>query len=230
MYSVLVVYAGIESASIVTALRQASDVISCVDACRSRDSAKQLRHRRVPDVVVADEDAVISGELVHRIRRQWASTRVLAIGNCEPRRVVAAFLNGAQSYACRSCTPPSSIPELVISTSTALSPVLPGCLRSCHDGMLVVPPGLGSRLGNTDPCVRLTPREHEVAQLLAQGLTNSQVGQHLCISVGTAKWHAKNVLRKLRVRNRLHLVLRYANAEQSPSGRISSAPPPSPAG
>jgi non-specific serine/threonine protein kinase len=43
----------------------------------------------------------------------------------------------------------------------------------------------------------LTPREREVAALVAQGLTNRQIGAALVITEGTARLHVKHILHKL---------------------------------
>jgi DNA-binding CsgD family transcriptional regulator len=48
----------------------------------------------------------------------------------------------------------------------------------------------------------LTPRETTVLQLVAEGLTNTQIGNRLYISEKTASVHVTNILRKLDVRNR----------------------------
>jgi DNA-binding CsgD family transcriptional regulator len=49
----------------------------------------------------------------------------------------------------------------------------------------------------------LTPREREVARLVADGHTTSEVAAKLGIGRGTVKTHRKNVLRKLRLHSRL---------------------------
>jgi DNA-binding CsgD family transcriptional regulator len=43
----------------------------------------------------------------------------------------------------------------------------------------------------------LTPREHEVAALAARGLTAQEIGERLCISVGTARNHIARIREKL---------------------------------
>jgi DNA-binding CsgD family transcriptional regulator len=53
---------------------------------------------------------------------------------------------------------------------------------------------------------RLTPREREVAVLLAYGHTNSEVAARLIVSVGTAEMHRANAMRKLAARSRADLV------------------------
>ncbi|WP_307961982.1 response regulator transcription factor [Salinispora arenicola] len=50
----------------------------------------------------------------------------------------------------------------------------------------------------------LTPREHEVLQLLSAGLTNKQIARHLQISDHGAKRHVANVLAKMNCPNRTH--------------------------
>ena len=49
----------------------------------------------------------------------------------------------------------------------------------------------------------LTPRETEVHALLAQGLTNVEIANLLCISLSTTKVHVKHIYNKLGVRSRL---------------------------
>jgi two-component system response regulator NreC len=55
----------------------------------------------------------------------------------------------------------------------------------------------------------LTPREHEVIALLADGETNQQIGEELHISPKTVARHRENIMRKLNLHNRTELV-KYA--------------------
>lgn len=52
----------------------------------------------------------------------------------------------------------------------------------------------------------LSERELEVLRLLAVGLSNEEIGHSLFISLGTVKWHVKNIFGKLEVRNRIQAV------------------------
>lgn len=47
------------------------------------------------------------------------------------------------------------------------------------------------------PLEDLTPRELDVVALLAEGLTNRQIGARLFITEGTARLHVKHILSKL---------------------------------
>jgi DNA-binding CsgD family transcriptional regulator len=49
---------------------------------------------------------------------------------------------------------------------------------------------------------RLTPREREVLDLVAEGMTNAQIGAALWISGGTVRRHLENVYGKLGVHTR----------------------------
>jgi DNA-binding NarL/FixJ family response regulator len=53
------------------------------------------------------------------------------------------------------------------------------------------------------PKQALTPREREVHELLAQGLTNEEIANALYISHSTTKVHVKHIYDKLGVRSRL---------------------------
>jgi DNA-binding NarL/FixJ family response regulator len=49
----------------------------------------------------------------------------------------------------------------------------------------------------------LTPREAEVHELIAQGLTNEEIARLLFISLSTTKVHVKHIFEKLGVRSRI---------------------------
>ena len=55
---------------------------------------------------------------------------------------------------------------------------------------------------STSPVDSLTPREREVARLMARGLTNPQIAEELGIGFGTAKTHVSQVIAKLGVSTR----------------------------
>jgi DNA-binding NarL/FixJ family response regulator len=64
----------------------------------------------------------------------------------------------------------------------------------------------------------LTPREREVALLVAEGRTNAEIGQALVTTPTTAKWHVSQILRKLGLRSRVQLaVCAQAHAHAAPA-------------
>jgi len=55
---------------------------------------------------------------------------------------------------------------------------------------------------------RLSPREREVVQLVARGLSNREIGAKLFISETTVKFHVHNIMEKLKVTRRTQIVYR----------------------
>jgi two-component system nitrate/nitrite response regulator NarL len=58
----------------------------------------------------------------------------------------------------------------------------------------------------TSPIESLTPRELELLQLVARGLSNKAIGQALSVSENTVKYHLKNISQKLAAENRTEAV------------------------
>ncbi|MFD8421093.1 LuxR C-terminal-related transcriptional regulator [Streptomyces sp. NPDC059466] len=92
-------------------------------------------------------------------------------------------------------------------------------IRAVSDGYAVLPPPLTRRL--VDLLVRrgpaqvvvpqvstLTSREREIFDLIAAGMSNSEVAQELVLSEKTVKFHVSNLLRKLGVRSRAQAIVR----------------------
>lgn len=57
-------------------------------------------------------------------------------------------------------------------------------------------------------CPRLTPREYEVLDLLASGLSDREIAEKLVISIETARTYTKRLLQTLHVNNRMQAVLK----------------------
>jgi DNA-binding NarL/FixJ family response regulator len=60
---------------------------------------------------------------------------------------------------------------------------------------------------------RLTPREREIVQLLAEGKSSKEVASSLCISVKTAETHRANIMRKLELHS-VSALVRFAVRNQ----------------
>ena len=88
-------------------------------------------------------------------------------------------------------------------------PGLPGPGRPTLTG------GAGARPGTASPAAaragkvtgQLTERECEVLRLVAAGMSNGEIADHLCISPATAKTHVAHLLTKLDARDRVQLVI-----------------------
>lgn len=87
-------------------------------------------------------------------------------------------------------------------------------VRAAMSGDVLISPQITVRLLQTltppppaptveSPPSPLTSREEEIACLVADGLTNAEIGARLFISAGTAKTHIANIQSKLKARNRV---------------------------
>jgi len=57
--------------------------------------------------------------------------------------------------------------------------------------------------------MELTNREHEVLELLVQGLSNRQISDRLSITNHTTKAHLSSIYEKLKIKNRVQAVVKY---------------------
>ena len=55
----------------------------------------------------------------------------------------------------------------------------------------------------------LTPRECQIAELLCQGLHNGNIAKYLRIRPGTVKTHTRNIYRKVHVKSKIAMLLRF---------------------
>jgi DNA-binding NarL/FixJ family response regulator len=55
----------------------------------------------------------------------------------------------------------------------------------------------------------LTPRERQIAELICQGLRNGSIAKTLRIRPGTVKTHTRNIYRKVHVKSKIGMLLRF---------------------
>jgi DNA-binding NarL/FixJ family response regulator len=67
----------------------------------------------------------------------------------------------------------------------------------------------------------LTAREREVMALVAEGLTNGEIAEHLVVSPATARTHVSRAMVKLHARNRAQLVVLAYRTGLVPAGAVT---------
>ncbi|WEH16505.1 response regulator transcription factor [Streptomyces sp. VNUA24] len=152
-----------------------------------------------PDVLLADirMPAMDGLELTREVTRSMPSVRVVVVTTFDLDEYVhAALREGACGFLLKR----------------SRSAVLVEAVRAAADGDSMISPEITTRLlsrfRQERRAVRrtgepLTSREQEVARLVAEGLTNSEIGAELFISAGTVKTHLARLQKKLGVRNRV---------------------------
>jgi DNA-binding NarL/FixJ family response regulator len=93
--------------------------------------------------------------------------------------------------------------EQLLAAITAVSHGLTVLTTELSHQLLAAPPNF-----ELDPSEALTTREHEVLQLVAEGLTNKAIAQELSISEHTVKFHINTIMGKLNTPSRTAAVVR----------------------
>lgn len=118
---------------------------------------------------------------------------VLYTGHADAELLYGGLDSGARGYALKA----GSLTELA------------GAIESVAAGGTYVDPRLDRVLlgaGATDRIPQLSPRERQITHLMAEGLTAEAIGTELGVSVETVRTHVRNVIRKMRARNRVHAI------------------------
>ncbi|MEI6621999.1 MAG: response regulator transcription factor [Actinomycetes bacterium] len=167
--------------------------------------ALEQAHRLMPDIVVMDvEMPVMNGvEATRFIKEQLPSVKVVMLTVSEQDdHLFEAIRFGANGYLLKDLRPEELFDMLrrVMKNETPLSPAIGG--RLIADIRNAPGPRSHDSVGPTE-APAITRRELEVLQLVAEGLSNKEIGKTLSITEGTVKNHVHNALEKLGLENRI---------------------------
>jgi DNA-binding NarL/FixJ family response regulator len=182
------------------------DTVVVGEAGDGSEAVAEARSRR-PDVVLMDiRMPVLDGiEAARRITSELPSTRVLMLTTFGLDGYVYDALRAGASGFILKDAPPEEIVAAVRIVASGDALLAPAVTRAVIEE-LARRPASAERLPPV-AVESLTPREREVFDLLAGGLSNQEICERLVISEATAKTHVARVLSKLGVRDRVQAVI-----------------------
>jgi DNA-binding NarL/FixJ family response regulator len=170
-----------------------SSHIRVVGEASDGETAVALAERRRPDVVVMDirMPGMDGLEATKEITDRLPETSVLLFTAFSERSLLGRGLeSGARGYLLKEAT----------------NDTLVRAIEKVAGGEGYVDPALMPTFLSRDSQDLLTPREREILQLLADGMSNADVAQKLFISQETVKSHVRHILAKLEADTRTHAV------------------------
>ncbi|MBB6329171.1 DNA-binding NarL/FixJ family response regulator [Chryseobacterium sediminis] len=144
------------------------------------------------DITLPDANGT---ELCREIKKISPNTSVIMFSNRSERSIIMQSIqNGASGYLLKN----TSINELVICIKGALS----GDIVFCNETKQII----SSPSQHDLPMPRLTKREKQILQMVAQGKTSNVIAEELFLSPLTVDTHRKNLLQKFQAKNSTELI------------------------
>jgi DNA-binding NarL/FixJ family response regulator len=175
---------------------EASDGRAAVDGVRELRPDVVLMDVRMPDL-----DGIAATREVLETR---ADVKVVILTTFEEDDYIFGALRAGAAGFLLKRTSPEELIRALHAVSTGDSLLSPPVTRRVIERMANEPaPGAAS----SDRLLVLTPREREVLELLARGLSNGEIAKSLVVEESTVKTHVKRILAKLRLRDRVQAVI-----------------------
>ena len=179
-------------------LNSAED-IQVVSACDDVQALDEIR-REVPDVVLLDlRMPQIDGiTILRRLKSLPQPPAVAMLTTFDMEAHVAEALSSGASGFLLKDTDPEDLIHAVRVLAAGGSVLSPAITRTVIDGYVdAARPAALARLTS------MTARERDVLELVAQGMSNAEIGRRLFLSAATVKDHVSAILSKLAVSNRV---------------------------
>jgi len=175
------------------------------EASTGREAVERSR-RLGPDVVLMDiRMPDLDGIAATReLARAGPGVKVLILTTFEQDDSVFGALRAGASGFLVKRTRPEELIAAVHTIAAGDSLLSPSVTRRVIDRMAQQPtPALADQAKLDD----LTPRERDVLELVARGLSNREVASALVVEESTVRTHTKRILMKLELRDRIQIVI-----------------------
>lgn len=157
-----------------------------------------------PDVVLMDIAMPRLGglEAALELRQRKLPTKVLVLTQYDNKEYVFHMLKaGAAGYILKKATG-TELVSAIRAVHAGESFLYPSAAKAVVDRYF----GEGEEEEEERRLDRLSDREKEVLKLLAEGLSNREIAELLCLSVKTVMSHRASIMEKLDIHNRTELV------------------------
>jgi DNA-binding NarL/FixJ family response regulator len=202
----------------------ATEGFAVVGEAGTGSEAVEVTRRTRPDVVLMDV-RMPDGDGIEATRQitgsaETCTTRVLILTTFDLDEYVFAALHaGASGFLLKSTEPGQLLTAIrvIADGDSLLAPSV--TRRLVAEFTRRPPPRPATPPGNpaSAALAGITAREREVLELIATGMSNSEIAARLYISEATAKTHVGHLLTKLSARDRVHLVIiAYQSGVASP--------------
>ena len=174
----------------------------CDDGRQATEKARELR----PDIVVLDIGMpVLNGlEATRQILRDNTNIKVLILTITDADQIVQAVLDaGARGFILKS----DAVRDLMMAVDALQHNRTFFTARVAEMVLSRYRAKASPLAAPAIEMTKLTPRERDVVQLLAEGKSSKEVACHLNLSVKTAETHRSNIMRKLGLHSVSELVL-----------------------
>jgi DNA-binding NarL/FixJ family response regulator len=174
-------------------------------AATGREAVERAR-RLAPDVVLMDVRMPdLDGIMATReLTRAASRARVLILTTFEQDDYVFGALRaGASGFLLKRARPEELI-AAVHTVAAGDSLLSPSVARRVIDRMAQQPT---PELADQAKLDELTPREREVLELIARGLSNREIATELVVEEATIRSHVRRILMKLELRDRVQIVI-----------------------
>jgi DNA-binding NarL/FixJ family response regulator len=177
------------------------------EAADGEDAVSAARRLR-PDVVLMDiRMPVLDGiEATRRIVRARPTAHVLMLTTFGLDNYVFEALRAGASGFMLKDAPPEEIVAAIRIVASGEALIAPAVTRAVIEEF-VRQPSAAPLSPPPSALADLTPREREVLDLLARGLSNTEICAQLVISEATTKTHVARILQKLDIRDRIQAVI-----------------------